>query len=61
MNSSNNSQDFNWVLAKKENWKNMVKSVQNLLPEEGRDTKQISKLRFQQFQQEEQDKMRKNQ
>ena len=42
MNNNNNSQDFNWVLGKKQNWFGMVRSVQGLLPEEGRDTKQIS-------------------
>ena len=42
MNSNNNSLDFNRVLGKKQNWFGMVRSVQALLPEEGRDTKQIS-------------------
>jgi len=31
----------------------MVKQTEEILPEEGRDFKQISKLRFQQFEQEE--------
>jgi translation elongation factor EF-Ts len=45
MNAFNQSQDFDFVLKNKK-WKEMVRRMtEDILPEEGRDYKKISKLR----------------
>jgi len=51
-NNNNSSQNIDLV-QKKNNWFRMVKQTEEILPEEGRDFMEISKLRFQQFEQEE--------